>query len=182
MPPSRMAIMLTLAADATAYISLIFGFLFLWVVAPNWPPPYSVSASPLLAIAGIVSMSIAAVAGFYTSRQKSLGEKKLRQRASIGAVLAYLLSIAILLMLIRAAPDPTLHAHAAASFVLLVYAGLRLMLGAIFAGFAYYRSRHGYISETRSLDVRIGATWHVYAAACGITTLLLLESIHWVMR
>jgi len=181
-PPSRMAIMLVLCADATAYVSLIFGFLFLWVVAPNWPPPYPASTSPLLTIAGIVLMSIAAAAGFHASQRKTLRNKRAREFALIAAMLAHIFSIAILLMLIRAAPDPTLHAHAAATLVLLVYAGIRLTLGIVFASFAFHRSRQGYVSETRPLDIRIGALWHIYAAATGSTTLLLLESIHRVMQ
>jgi len=37
-----------LVADGTALASLLFGYAFLWVIAPNWPPPERIAGLALL--------------------------------------------------------------------------------------------------------------------------------------
>jgi cytochrome c oxidase subunit I+III len=78
-------------------------------------------------------------------------------------------------------PDPTRHAYAASTAALLVYAGFHAMLGCIFALFGWWRSRAGYVSAARSLDLRIGSLWHDYTAATGIAALLLVTAMPWLV-
>lgn len=51
-PASWWGLLFLLVADGTAFASLIFGALFLWLVAPGWPPPAAV-ALPLPAVAAL---------------------------------------------------------------------------------------------------------------------------------
>uniref|UniRef100_UPI002899A8CD cytochrome c oxidase subunit I n=1 Tax=Tianweitania sp. TaxID=2021634 RepID=UPI002899A8CD len=59
-PPSWWAMVFTLGADATFFASLLFGCVFLALIAPAWPPP--VIASPsygLLALASLLMIAAA---------------------------------------------------------------------------------------------------------------------------
>ena len=84
-------------------------------------------------------------------------------------------------MLMAAVPDPTRHAYLAATLVLLAYVALHAALGVVFAGYGIVRSRSGYVSAARSLDVRIGGQWHRYTAAIGLISLLLVQGLPRVM-
>ncbi|MFC4167865.1 cytochrome c oxidase subunit I, partial [Teichococcus aestuarii] len=60
--PGWWGMALLLLADAALYASLLFGALFLWVVAPGWPPPALLGFSPsliLLALAGLLGAPLA---------------------------------------------------------------------------------------------------------------------------
>ena len=168
-PPSWWAMMFSIAADATLFSSLLFGGLFLWLVAPGWPPPIveSVAAAPaFLAAAALIA---GAVAG-----RLSVGT--LHAEASpmtwLSATLAaHLVVVCAFGWMASQIADPTRHAQAAVLFVLFTYAGLRAGLGAILAGYGLWRWKAGYLSAARSLDLRIGSKWHDYAAVSGLVAL-----------
>ena len=54
-PPGWWGSLFLLLADSVLFGSLLFGYAFLWTVAPNWPPPRILQTGipgPVLAIAG----------------------------------------------------------------------------------------------------------------------------------
>lgn len=180
-PPSLWAIGLTLAADATAYASLAFGLLFLWVVAPNWPPPALMAWAPwgvTLTAGGTV---LAGLASLTASWRAIIGSGPRREGALAIAVIGQGMALIGLVNLVVTVPDPTRHAYAATTLVILLYAGLHVAIGAVFAGFGIWRSRTGYVSARRSVDLRIGAIWNVYTAALAVGTLLIVFGLPLVM-
>src|SRR5690606_27213763 len=58
-PPSWLAMVLAIAADGTALASLLFGGLFLWLVAPQWPPAEISVPAPLPGIAALIALCAA---------------------------------------------------------------------------------------------------------------------------
>lgn len=163
-PPSWWAMVFALTADATAYISLLFGTLFLWISAPNWPPS-------TVAELGVVGPALAAVASVAAA---FAGWRSVRRPFSTGwlslAALAHLVAAGTMLWLaLTAVPEPRAHAAAASIFVVLAYAALHNALGVVFAGYGIWRVRSGFVSERRSLDLRIGSLWHQYSAGVTVT-------------
>ncbi len=162
-PPSWWAMVFALTADATAYVSLLFGALFLWISAPNWPPQelaqMGVSGPALAAVASLV----AAFAGWRAaSHPTSTGWLLL-------TVMAHLAAAGTMLWLaLTAVPDPRTHAAAASVFVVIAYAALHNALGAVFAGYGIWRVRSGFVSPRRCLDLRIGSLWHQYSAGVAL--------------
>ncbi|HAK33395.1 MAG TPA: cytochrome ubiquinol oxidase subunit I [Pantoea sp.] len=164
-PPSWWAMVFTLVADATAYISLLFGSLFLWVSAPNWPPQDIGQiglAGPAMAV---VSLALAAWGG----RQAPAGGG----RGAIGWLIlagaGHLIATGIFLWLaLTALPPPSSHAAVASIFVVFVYAALHSALGVVFSGYGIWRVRSGFVSRRRNLDLRIGTLWHSFAAMVGL--------------
>lgn len=173
--PSWWAMAFTLAADATFYASLLFGSLFLWVSAPNWPPAQPVDAGWLLPAIAAAALLAALFAG---RRAVAVNAVAASAQAMLGAcAAAHLAALAILVWLALAVPDPTAHAHASTVFFILAYCALHCALGIVFALFGLWRCRAGYVSPARSLDLRLGKLWHDYTAAAGILGLVFVKFI-----
>ena len=60
--PPWWALIFTLVADGTLFASLIFGTLYLWISAPNWPPAATFAPDIKLAMATIAALVVAAAA------------------------------------------------------------------------------------------------------------------------
>ncbi|MBI1620990.1 cytochrome c oxidase subunit I [Aquamicrobium zhengzhouense] len=169
-PPSWWAMVLVCAADATLFASLLFGGLFLWLVAPAWPPP--LVAQPSLTIALFAAMMVIGA-----SLSGRLAVSALRQKRSAIVMLrlagvAQAAGFATFLLMALQVPDPTAHAHLAVIFVVLIYAAIHAGIGVILALHGLWRWHGGYLSALRSLDLRIAQLWHYYAAVTAIISLL----------
>ncbi|MEO3997152.1 cytochrome c oxidase subunit I [Mesorhizobium sp. CAU 1732] len=168
--PSWWAMVFTLAANATLFASLIFGSLFLWLVAPGWPP--AIAAGPGLALAVPCAVALL-VAGLGGRRAASVLVAGSSPAAWLAACAAGQTTATILLVVMAAqVVEPTGHAHHATVFVILAYAALHTAVGTIFAVYGLWRLKAGYLSARRSLDLRIGKLWHDYTAIVGIIALV----------
>jgi cytochrome c oxidase subunit I+III len=166
-PPSLMAMQLTLVADATAYVSLLFGSLFLWVSAPNWPPTGFAWPSLGLTAFAAAAMVAAGIGGSLA------GSGSIPARPGTMLALAGHLAAGILVAFIAFSelPAPSSHAAIASMFVVFVYAALHHLVGAIFAGHALGRTLVMGIIPLRRLELRIGGLWHGYATLAGLVAL-----------
>ena len=155
-----------LGASATLFGSLLFGYAFLWTVAPNWPPPALVTASavvPLLAVAG------AAAAGWAIRRGRPL--------AALGGQAAIVAALAVLL---AGAPAPTTHAYAATSAAIAGYGIFHALVAALMLAFVAARTRAGFHSAARSGEARIVQLWSDHAAGAGAFAAILLVVPGWL--
>jgi len=167
--PSELAMLLTLAADAILYLSLLFGGLFLWVSAPGWPldtlPDLDVAA-PLLAMAALAAILLAANGGLRIPSRTSA-------RWALFAAGAHAAAVGLFGWLAFAAtPAHTQHALYAVIFAVYCYAAIHCLLGFVFALWTVWRLRAGYVSPSRGLDLRIGVHFHTYTAVSGIVAVL----------
>ena len=178
--PSYWAMVFTLLADSTLFASLVFALLFLWVTAPGWPPPELVRTGLVPAMIGAAGLVLAAA-----SAQRALAAPRLRRVRDrwIGLTgTGHVLTLAATGFLAWAAlPDPTAHAYAATSGAMLAFLALHSAIGFVFAGFCFYRSRAGYMSERRTLDLRIALPWHRFTAATGLLVLALVYGLPWML-
>ncbi|MEZ0170357.1 cytochrome c oxidase subunit I [Microvirga sp. TS319] len=175
--PSWWAMVFTLLADGTLFASLMFGSVYLWIVAPGWPPSQLLEAGIALPLAGAGGFALAVLAA-RKARFENAGGRTVR--ASLGLIAAtagHGVALVCLIGLARVVPDPTGHAYAATTLVILAYAGFHAALGILFAGFGWYRCLSGHVSAKRDLDLRIGELWHGYTAASGATALLVVYGL-----
>ncbi len=161
-PPSWWAMVMTLTANGVLLSSLIFGALFLWVVAPAWPPPMAAIASPMMLATGVIAALAAAACGRFAARRLTAGHSPAPWLAVCFGL--HLVATAALVVAILGIEGPTRHAQAAMVAAVLGYPALHSAIGAIFAGYGLWRDRGGYLSPLRSLDLRIGRLWHDYTA------------------
>ncbi|HET6468946.1 MAG TPA: cytochrome c oxidase subunit I [Geminicoccaceae bacterium] len=178
--PGRWGMIFTLVADGAFFLSLAFGYLFLWIFAPNWPPPALMQPdwlTPLLTAVGLLGGAWAMRRALVANRAGDApGRERWLLLAAAGGLLATAALAAIPLFL---SPSPTLHAHGAGTAALAGYAAFHAGLAALMALFVWARSRAGYLSAIRSLDLRVAGLWWGYTAAAGLVTVLLLHGIAW---
>jgi len=158
---------LALGASATLFGALLFGYAFLWTVAPNWPPPALVAPSlvvPVLAAAG-------AGIAFVTMRRGAA-------LAALGGQAAIVVSLVLLLAV--AAPAPTAHAYAATSAAVAAYGIFHAALAMLMLAFVVARARRGYHSAARSGEQRIVRLWSDHAAGAGAFCAILLVLPGWL--
>ncbi|WP_027135487.1 cytochrome c oxidase subunit I [Geminicoccus roseus] len=179
--PSWWAVVFLQLADATLFGSLLFGMLFLWVVAPNWPPPAILSENLTFLATGGAALLAAAFCGrrgLAALRRDPQGKPRRWMRfAALGHVGA-ILSVAGVLTV---APDPTEHAYAAITAAVLVYVLVHATIGLIMALHGWNACRRGLVGGRRRLDLMIGRLWHDYAAVTGIVGMLAVAGMAWVM-
>lgn len=166
---------LLLVADGTFFTSLVFGYAFLWVIAPNWPPPALMDGGVLpgmIAAVAALGGTILAYRAHTTVRTGALAAAK---RVALWAGGAQVIVIAALIAIgVTALPLPTSHAYAAASWALIIYAGFHAFLALFGAAFLHARIGAGYVSVARSQEATIAQMFAAYAGAVTILVLLCL--------
>jgi cytochrome c oxidase subunit I+III len=160
----------TLLADAALYGSLVFGWLFLWTVAPNWQPPARspLGTWPLAAVTG------ALMAGVWLLRQ---AVRRLRRRVDTGLIARLLLAgvfgllgcLGLVALLATAPLEPTRSAHDAliafTLFYLLLHAGLATVVTALQA----WRVHLGYVGAHAPYEPGVAALlWQFTAGATAL--------------
>ena len=168
-PPSWWALAFALAANSTLFASLLFGAVFLWVVAPGWPAPQVDAPSIVTVVAGAAALLATALLARRAANAVHAGLSPMAWLA--GAGLAAAIGIVLLGMLAASVFEPTGHAQRAAALVLLFYVILHAFVALVFAGYGLWRCQAGYVSPRRSLDIRLGRMWSDYTAASGLVAL-----------
>ena len=169
-----------LVMNGTLFASLLFGGLFLLVVAPGWQG----SSAPTLplwtgVLAMVASLSAAGASAMVAHRPGSF----LPLRAGLVAALTLqVLALTLLALSMGALGDPTGHARQAVPFVTLGYAALHCGLGAIMAAHALWRHAQGYVSARRRTELVLARLWNGYAGgvvvlALGLVALLGLNGV-----
>ena len=169
--PGRWGMVFTLLADGVLFASLVFGLLFLWVAAPDWPPATLLEADWLLAAAAAAGLLLAAGAARPAVIEPRSSTLALAALGSLAALLALAWIAAV------AAPAPTTHAYAATSMTLLAYAGLHALIGLIGCLLVLARLRAGFVSPLRNLEPRVLALWQTYTAVTGLIALGLVTGL-----
>ena len=174
--PPWWSLIFTLVADGTLFASLIFGTLYLWISAPNWPPAATFAPDIRLAIAAIAALIVAAAASRGSLRSLVAGSPK---RGWIGlAALALLVAIAAAVTLIGdISPRPTEHALGATAAALLAYVALHAGIGLLFLLSNVLRLGAGFLSSRRSLDLRLTRLWLDYTMVTGVIALGLVLAL-----
>jgi len=161
---------LAVAASGTLFASLVFGYFFLWVVAPNWPPPFELDAyflEPVLVTAGALLASGGTRAG--------LRNFKWAKPGAVVALCGLALTIAgLLLGAIRHLPGPSEHSFAAVAWTLSCYAVFSAAVGALAQLFVRARIATGHASARRPHECRIAAVWSDYGAGVAVIVVWLL--------
>ncbi|MCX7561242.1 cytochrome c oxidase subunit I [Sulfitobacter sp. F26204] len=159
-----------LTANATFFGSLLFGFAFLWTVAPGWPPPVWFAASPFALSIGLFGALIGPIAMRLAVRKNRRGGSAVP--AFVVAFLAALvLTISCSTMMLRT-PAPSDHAYGATLFVLGGYGVFHAALAALMICFLVARVLHGFTSPARRAELPIVGLWVDYASIIGVIVLI----------
>ncbi|MDJ0278129.1 cytochrome c oxidase subunit I [Sphingomonas sp. 2R-10] len=155
-----------LTASGTLFASLLFGYAFLWTVAPDWPPRQLIARAPFelaLAIAGALVAVVAARRGQW-----------LAALAGQGAIVA-----AMVLLIVLRLPSPTSHAYAATGATVAAYAIFHAALAVWMLAFLRARIAAGFVGGRRQGEPRIVRLWSDHAAGAGIVAALVVALPGW---
>nr|WP_090676291.1 cytochrome c oxidase subunit I [Aureimonas jatrophae] len=180
-PPTWWGVLFLLVADGTMLASLVFGALFLWLVAPGWPAPIVV-ALPLIKSLGVaVAVSAAAILlRIAIARARRAGPGAALPPMAVAAGAQALACALAIWLLVADVPDPTTHAYLAVTFAFLAYIALHSAIGAVLAAFSLWRCREGFVARDRVGDLTIGSLWHDYTAFSSVFVLAFLNVLPWL--
>ncbi|MET3926732.1 cytochrome c oxidase subunit I [Devosia sp. 2618] len=149
-----------IVADTTLYAALLFGALYLAVIAPGWTEPApAMNWLPAVSLAtGFAAMAMARLARASNARGTS-PNRWLLGAASLGGLTVIALLAGLMLV-----PNPTSHANVALRFALLTYCAIHAAIAMLMAIHASLRWQGGYISAVRATDLRLVVLWNDYGA------------------
>lgn len=159
--------------DGTLFASLLFGALFLLVIAPNWEGVVPLDLPMWLGWLAIAASAGGAFMAWISRRLNASAASP--SLMLVGATGALAVAAALLIGLLLTVPEPTAHARQAMVFVLLAYAALHCSLGALLAGHGLWRLTQGYVTARRSTELTISWLWSAYGA--GATLLAVVMSM-----
>jgi cytochrome c oxidase subunit I+III len=164
--PPWWALIFTLVADGTLFTSLVFGVLYLWISAPNWPPAVTPMTNLPLALASVAALFVAAGGARGSLRAQAGGRAP---HAWIGlAALVLLAAIGAVVVLIgNVIPHPREHALGATAAALFGYVILHAGIGLLFLLSNFMRLATGFVSPLRLIDLRLTRLWLDYTAVAG---------------
>lgn len=166
---------LTLLANAALFTSLLFGWLYLWTVAPNWQPP---ARSPL----GLWPLAaVAATLGAGTlCMHRAVGRLRARDNARlsawlVGAVLCGFAACAGLAALLAWAPlAPRQLAHDAVLTFTLYYLLAHAALAAVLSALQALRVRHGHVGLNAPYEPLVVTLWWRFCAGAAVVAWLVM--------
>jgi len=173
--PGRWALIFTLWADAAFFASLVFGYLFLWVVAPNWPPPRFITSEPAIPLLTAAALAAAWTASTLAVRSNERAEPKTMSLCLLFAAASGSIALAGFLAIpVWYAPSPTEHAYGAATAAMAGFGALHAAIGTIASALGFLRGRYGYVSPLRSLDIRNPVLLWAFTAMSGFIILAIM--------
>ncbi|MBN1236952.1 MAG: cytochrome c oxidase subunit I [Gammaproteobacteria bacterium] len=169
------AMFITMMADMTAFVSLVFGYLFYWTVNARFPPAGAALLEPALIAAAAFALGGAWLATL-AARSWNRASRSVAAYAALGAgaVLATA-GTALSLRLIGAEDfDPTAHVHPATVAVLVWWIAVHAAVGVLMLVYCAARLKAGRMTPRYDIDLSNTALyWHFVAIEAAVTFALL---------
>jgi cytochrome c oxidase subunit I+III len=166
-PPGWWGSLFLQLADGVHFGALLFGYAFLWTVAPNWPPPSYLRPElwpVLLALGGAT-----ALAAGPRLAVRAIGRGQGTAPALLFSALGTLALAAAAASVMLARPTPAGHAYDATLWLLAGHTAFHAVLSLIMLGYLALRRVAGH--RLRIGEVRIVGLWADFTAATGLVAL-----------
>ncbi|MCZ7683019.1 MAG: cytochrome c oxidase subunit I [Sandaracinaceae bacterium] len=175
------AMLITMLADLTALLALLFGYLFYWTAKADFPPPEARAlglAWPALGVGGLLVSWLLTLAARRANRADRAG---LFYGAIGGAVaMAILGSVALVLAPHTAGFDPTRHVHAAMVWLLLLWTVVHAGLGVVMQLYCAMRRLAARMDARHDIDIaNVSLYWH-FVASSAVLAVGLVAGFPWV--
>lgn len=166
--PGLWGMVVALMANATLYLSLVFGWFYLWTVAPLWSVP---GEGPLplvpLAVSGALLSLAVLVYARGLARLRRRDTRGLARRFWLASLLGGLHVLLLLWLLVDAPLYPSHTAHDAVITVMVIYQLIHSTLAVVLTGLQAVRLRLGYVSAQIPYEpVVLGPFWIFTLGVC----------------
>lgn len=164
----------TMLANGALYLSLLFGWFYLWTVSPQWKVPPHTDLNGWLMLGSALVLTVGTL--WYRWMIGQLRRERIdRLQVNLWLLggLAMLQSAALLWLMVSANLRPTETAHDAVIFVMLAYSLIHCGLAAILTLLQAARVAYGYVGRTAPYEpivveqlwyYNLGVLWASYAA------------------
>ncbi|RUO63099.1 cytochrome c oxidase subunit I [Pseudidiomarina insulisalsae] len=168
----------TLLADGALYLALLFGWLYLWAVAPNWTLPEELVISlPAMALSGLFLTGATWWFAGSVKKLKRGNVARLQEEFWIVTLLGAI-HLGVLIAIIVTSPlKVTETAHDAVLFVMLAFLIFHSGLSVIATALQALRVRYGYVSERLPYEPVVLKPLWLFSLAifwCSVASFLLL--------
>ncbi len=173
--PGWWGMFITMTADLTAFLGLLFGYFFFWTVHAEFPPSGITGPgweAPL--VAGL--LSLAAWGATLTARRLNARGLPLAARVALGlgVAAALLAGLAFLAGPWWTGLDPTAHAYPAIVWTIAGWTVLHLAIGIIMQAYVIAGSWWGRMTPTHDADLRnVALYWHFALFTAVLTALVI---------
>ncbi len=163
--------LITLLADLTAFMALVFGYFFYWTASDAWPPPEAPEMGwlwPGAALGlGVGAWGLTLAAKRLNARDHHFGfltATVLGAAAAVGACALFFIAPA------KAGMDPTAHVYMAMVWLLCGWAGVHAALGAVMQLYCAARRVFGRMDPVHDMDiVNVTLYWHFALLTVAVT-------------
>ncbi|CAI06208.1 putative cytochrome c oxidase subunit I [Aromatoleum aromaticum EbN1] len=160
--PGRWGMGVTLLADGALYAALLFGWFYLWTVAPQWQVP---AQSPLDARGMLANALLLSAATLWLRRVLAAlrrgSDKGLRGQLAAIAALGLLQSAHLLWLMYTSDLAPKATAHDAVIVVVLGYGLFHCVLAGIATTLQAWRVHYGYVDRAAPYEpIVLGQLWY----------------------
>jgi cytochrome c oxidase subunit I+III len=162
---------ITMLADITAFISLVFGYFFYWTLRRDFPPD-SIMPPGLAWCVPALALLLGAWLLTVLAHRWNKADRTALFYAGLAA--ACLLSLAGTATLVaapwQAALDPKQHVYSATVWLLVIWTGLHVVLGVIMQLYCIARRAAGRMTGRYDIDIsNVTLYWHFVAITVAIT-------------
>lgn len=154
------AMLITMLADFTAFVALIFGYFFYWTASPAWPPAGHAVLDEGRMVAGLGLVVVAWVmmrsAVWLNRRNRGAGYQLVMAAGVAASVVA-----SVLLWQAADGVDPTEHVYSSMLWVLIGWTVLHVVVGAVMQVYCMARRLAGRMDARHDIDIiNAGLYWH----------------------
>lgn len=165
------AMFITMLADFTAFVSLIFGYFFFWTIQPDFPPNPILGPGhfwPLVGAIFVLSAWGATILGRHFNRRTT--STSLYVVLVISIVFAVMGAVALIAGPWRTGLDPTRHVYPATVWLLVLWTVFHLAIGMVMNSYCLARRIAGRMTAKHDIDiVNVTLFWHFTALTALIT-------------
>jgi cytochrome c oxidase subunit I+III len=165
------AMLITMLGDATAFMSLVFGYFFYWTVRPDFPPTQTPGPGVLWPSVAAALLLASWVVTLLARRWNRSGYGTVFSLALLAAVAAATAGCAALM----AGPwltrlDPQAHVYPAIVWILVIWTAAHVAVGILMQLYCVARSVAGRLDAKHDIDIANTALyWHFMAGTVVVT-------------
>ncbi|MCC5854150.1 MAG: cytochrome c oxidase subunit I [Idiomarina sp.] len=179
--PGRWGMIVTLMADGALYLALIFGWLYLWTVSPEWQMPgESLLSVPVLLVSGVL-VTVATLLFHRLTAALNQGQAHgLQMKLWLVTFVGFVHLALLITALVQAPLAITESAHDAVLFFVVIYLLFHSLLVTVVTALQALRVKYGYVSARYPYEPNVVRPLWSYTLGiywCSVATFIFLPMV-----